>query len=124
MKRKSNVYGQIYLHIFEFFLRLFRAKFDFLILSWSCFVDMSVFVGKNSDVIIVILATWRWLRKVVQIVLFAFKTLHWKYLCIACCIINLRMWLFCIGHFLDDVATVNILCTYPEIGDANIKCAL
>ena len=33
MKRKSNVYGQIYLHIFDFFLRLFRAKFDFLILS-------------------------------------------------------------------------------------------
>ena len=33
MKRKSKVYGQIYLHIFEFFLRLFRAKFDFLILS-------------------------------------------------------------------------------------------
>ena len=52
MKRKSKVYGQIYLHIFEFFLALFRAKFDFLILSWSCFVDMWVFVGKMSDVIL------------------------------------------------------------------------
>ena len=71
MKRKSKVYGPLYPTVPS---NIWPCNFIMIMLCWHVRL-----CGENEWRHFVTLATWRWLRNVVQIVLFVLKMMYCKY---------------------------------------------